>query len=254
VHRDLKPGNIMLTDHGEVKVTDFGISGLLRRLGDLTEQGAMIGTPQYVAPEQLRDGSRVDPRADQYALAVIAYEMLTNALPVGAFETPSSLNPSIPREVDAILRKALAPNPADRFRSVREFVHEFAGRCSPPKRLPRPPRGARWGRRERRGGFPRNHIARAARRRNAPARATPFHSPGQPPDSRRNLGGVAVFLAAARIPSGQWILDPAIFEGAETARRLERLPLALVEAAGRRRRARVGLARRRRRGAHCARE
>lgn len=229
VHRDLKPGNIMLTDHGEVKVTDFGISGLLRRLGDLTEQGAMIGTPQYVAPEQLRDGSRVDPRADQYALAVIAYEMLTNALPVGAFETPSSLNPSIPREVDAILRKALAPNPADRFRSVREFVHEFR-RALQPAEAPSAP--AAVGGAASAGGASRATTSLALLGGETPPLAL---RPSIHRASRlihaETSGSAAVFLAAARIPSGQWILDPAIFEGAETARRLERLPLALVEAA-----------------------
>ncbi len=125
VHRDLKPGNVLLTQSGGVKITDFGISGLLRRMGDITEQGVLIGTPQYVAPEQLRDGSRIDHRADQYSLGVLAYEMLTNSLPVGVFEPVSTRRDDIPKRTDDVLRKALARDPEDRFRSVREFIHEF---------------------------------------------------------------------------------------------------------------------------------
>jgi len=125
VHRDLKPGNVLLTPSSEVKVTDFGISGLLRRMGDITEQGVLIGTPQYVAPEQLRDGSRVDHRADQFSLAVLAYEMLTNSLPIGVFDPVSRRRPEVPARVDSVLSRALARDPADRYRSVREFIHDF---------------------------------------------------------------------------------------------------------------------------------
>lgn len=125
IHRDLKPGNILLTPSGDVKVTDFGISGLLRRMGDITEQGVLIGTPQYVAPEQLRDGSRVDHRADQFSLGVLAYEILTNCLPVGVFDPVSKRRNEVPPKVDAVLSRALARDPADRFRSVREFIHEL---------------------------------------------------------------------------------------------------------------------------------
>ncbi len=139
VHRDLKPGNIIITASGQVKVMDFGISGLLRRLGDITEQGVLIGTPQYVAPEQLRDGSRIDPRADQFSLAVIMYEMLTNSLPVGVFQPASALNPDAPAALDAVLAKALARDPEDRFRSVREFIHEIRKAAGAALLEPTPP-------------------------------------------------------------------------------------------------------------------
>ncbi len=124
-HRDLKPSNILLTLSGEAKVTDFGIAGWLRRMGDITEQGVLIGTPQYVAPEQLRDGSRIDHRADQFSIAVLAYEMLTNCVPVGAFSPVSKHRTEVSPRVDAVLNRALARDPSDRYRSVREFIHEF---------------------------------------------------------------------------------------------------------------------------------
>ena len=143
VHRDLKPGNVLLTFHPpyeakqsgcrikEVKVADFGISGLLRRLGDITEQGVLIGTPQYVAPEQLRDGSRIDHRADQFSLAVLAYEMITNSLPVGIFEPASSFRKDLEPSIDTVIHRALSREPTDRYQSVREFIYHFRKALAP---------------------------------------------------------------------------------------------------------------------------
>ena len=108
IHRDVKPGNIMLTDTGAVKVVDFGIARA--QAGDaLTRTGAVIGSPAYMAPEQIT-GSAVDTRADLYALGVVLYEMLTGAPPFTGADNfavlsrhlneiptpPSALRPGIP--------------------------------------------------------------------------------------------------------------------------------------------------------------
>src|SRR5476649_777195 len=133
VHRDLKPANLMLTDGGIVKVMDFGIarvSGTER----MTSDGFMVGTPAYMAPEQVR-GEDVDGRTDLYAVGVVFYRLLTGKLPFKA-ETAvamiqSQLNdqPTPARQVraelpdwlDATLMRALQKRPADRFQTAEEF-------------------------------------------------------------------------------------------------------------------------------------
>jgi serine/threonine protein kinase len=133
VHRDLKPANLMLTDAGVVKVMDFGIarvSGTER----MTSDGLMVGTPAYMAPEQVR-GDEVDGRTDLYAVGVVLYRLLTAKLPFKA-ETAvamiqSQLNdrPALARDVrsdlpdwlDAVLMRSLAKRPGDRYQSADEF-------------------------------------------------------------------------------------------------------------------------------------
>ena len=135
VHRDLKPANLMLTDGGIVKVMDFGIarvSGTER----MTSDGFMVGTPAYMAPEQVR-GEDVDGRTDLYAVGVVFYRLLTGKLPFKA-ETAvamiqSQLNdqPTPARQVraelpdwlDAVLMRALAKRPSDRYQTAEEFQH-----------------------------------------------------------------------------------------------------------------------------------
>jgi serine/threonine protein kinase len=133
VHRDLKPANLMLTDSGVVKVMDFGIA---RVAGTerMTSDGFMVGTPAYMAPEQVR-GDEVDGRTDLYAAGVVLYRLLTGKLPFKA-ETAvamiqSQLNdrPTLARDVrgdlpdwlDAVLMRSLAKRPADRYQSADEF-------------------------------------------------------------------------------------------------------------------------------------
>jgi serine/threonine-protein kinase len=133
VHRDLKPANLMLTDAGIVKVMDFGIariSGTERMTGD----GFMVGTPAYMAPEQVR-GDEVDGRADLYAAGVVFYRLLTGKLPFKADTAVAMINsqlndrPTSPREVrtdlpdwlDAVLMRSLAKRPADRYQTADEF-------------------------------------------------------------------------------------------------------------------------------------
>ena len=96
LHRDIKPANILLDTRGQVKIADFGIAKLVGEQKPdvtLTATGAALGTPQYMAPEQLENPSEVDHRADIYSLGVVFYEMLTGELPIGRFAAPSSKTP-----------------------------------------------------------------------------------------------------------------------------------------------------------------
>lgn len=133
VHRDVKPGNVMVTASDHVKVTDFGIS---RAVGDttLTAIGSIIGTVKYMSPEQA-SGERVGPAADLYSLGVVLYEMLTNAVPhtgdspitvamrhvMDDIPPPSQLNAAVPLELDEIVAQATARDPAHRFSSAQEM-------------------------------------------------------------------------------------------------------------------------------------
>ena len=132
VHRDLKPANVFRTREAGWKVLDFGVAALADHGGTLT-QGQVVGTPAYMAPEQAR-GEPVDPRADLYALAAIAYRWLTGQ-PVcagdnlqaalyqivpGAPPRPSAVA-AVPRDVDAVLAIGLAKDPADRFAAATEL-------------------------------------------------------------------------------------------------------------------------------------
>jgi serine/threonine-protein kinase len=143
IHRDLKPANIFLcdTDTGwEVKVLDFGISKA-PATEDLTEDGQIIGTPQYLSPEQI-EGS-VGPESDQYALGVLMYMCLTRELPYGSFQTmrlyraiaegkfdpPRKLRPDIPAGLEAIVLRAMHVSPGGRFESIHALgqrLWEFA--------------------------------------------------------------------------------------------------------------------------------
>jgi serine/threonine protein kinase len=142
VHRDLKPGNLMLTENGSIKIMDFGIARLEGAV-NLTSAGAMLGTPAYMAPEQVL-GHPVDARADLYAIGVVFFRLVTAALPFKAEtpfdmaqaqvnETPAharDLRPELPEWVDAILTRALAKKPAERFQSAMSFHEALALACA----------------------------------------------------------------------------------------------------------------------------
>jgi predicted Ser/Thr protein kinase len=137
VHRDVKPQNILLDEDGAAKVTDFGIARSLELDTDLTQTGTMLGTADYLAPEQAA-GERVDERADQYSLGAVLYELLTGEVPFPAPNAmaaamrhlhdpvPSVRNrqPDVPSRVDALVGRALAKRPADRFASMDEMAAE----------------------------------------------------------------------------------------------------------------------------------
>jgi len=132
VHRDIKPSNIILLKDGTVKVADFGIARV--ESSNLTQAGSVLGTPSYMSPEQFM-GQTVDGRSDLFSAGVILYQFLTGEKPfTGALTTimhkvlkeepaaPSELNVQVPRPFDALIRKALAKRPDERFQNGREFV------------------------------------------------------------------------------------------------------------------------------------
>jgi tetratricopeptide (TPR) repeat protein len=143
VHRDLKPGNILLTGEGTPKLTDFGLARRLEGAAGLTQTGAPVGTPSYMAPEQAEGKSRdVGPTADIYALGAVFYELLTGRPPFRAdtaVETfrqvvsqepapPSRLNAAVPRDAETICLKCLEKEPQRRYASalaLAEDLHRF---------------------------------------------------------------------------------------------------------------------------------
>lgn len=144
VHRDIKPGNILVrgdpaTD-GLVKVVDFGVAQLAspnQTLTNLTRSDLILGTYNYMSPEQRVDASRIDRRADVYALGVVAYELLTGSLPLGAFEAPSELRQGLPKATDRAVLAALRRDPAQRPDGVEHFARAL-------ELAVRPPRTGRW--------------------------------------------------------------------------------------------------------------
>lgn len=131
IHRDIKPGNIMLRPDGVVKVTDFGIARVSEQV--LTTAGTW-GTPVYMAPERI-NGERGDGRADQYALAVVAYQLVANDLPFGKTGDMALLHQILQNEparlsdarLDAVVRRGLAKDPANRFASCTELALALEG-------------------------------------------------------------------------------------------------------------------------------
>jgi len=136
VHRDVKPQNVMLDRHGNVKVTDFGIA----RAGDsgMTEAGSILGTAQYLAPEQAK-GQRVDERSDLYSVGIVLYEMLTGTVPFKGDSAvtvalkhvnemaaePAQLVPGLPYALNQIVLKAIAKDPDQRYQTAEQFARDL---------------------------------------------------------------------------------------------------------------------------------
>src|ERR671936_168563 len=137
VHRDIKPHNIVVRKDGRLKVTDFGIA----RSGasQMTEAGSIVGTAQYLSPEQAR-GAPVDPRSDLYSVGIVLYEMLTGRVPftgdtpleiamkhLSAVPTPpSELRPDVPHDLDLVVLRSLAKDPEDRYQSAEEMAADIS--------------------------------------------------------------------------------------------------------------------------------
>lgn len=137
IHRDIKPSNILIDGTGKAMLTDFGFARVADNSLSLTGSG-LIGTPAYMSPEQCR-GEQATPRSDQYALGVVLYQMVTGSLPYEAetplqvvimhatepLPPPREVNPELPRNVEAVILKALEKEPARRFSSMSELNQAF---------------------------------------------------------------------------------------------------------------------------------
>ncbi|HTI34319.1 MAG TPA: Stk1 family PASTA domain-containing Ser/Thr kinase [Miltoncostaea sp.] len=138
VHRDVKPQNVLVAEDGHLKVTDFGIA----RAGaesDMTEAGSVIGTAQYLSPEQAR-GDEVTAASDTYAVGIVLYEMLTGRVPFDGGPpvavamkqisdepvSPRIVEPGVPRELEAVVMRALAKRPSERYRTAEEMSRALA--------------------------------------------------------------------------------------------------------------------------------
>lgn len=159
VHRDIKPGNVMTTKRGVVKVMDFGIARAMQSgVTSMTQTGMVVGTPQYLSPEQAL-GRGVDARSDLYSVGIMLFQLVTGRLPFDADSplaiayahvqeepvAPSSINRSLPPAVDALVARALKKNPNERFptaESMRDECLRVAASLqpAPPSIVPGVPR------------------------------------------------------------------------------------------------------------------
>ncbi len=139
VHRDIKPNNILVDGEGRAYLTDFGLAKTLDASLDLTRSGSPMGTPAYMAPEQVT-GDPVSPRTDIYSLGVTLYEMATGRLPFqsdspmatammhvrATYKPARALNPGIPAAVEAVIERSMAKEPLERFETAGEMARAFA--------------------------------------------------------------------------------------------------------------------------------
>lgn len=136
VHRDIKPGNVLMNSQGELKITDFGLAKRDAADITLTLDGQILGTPAYMSPEQARGQAQLtDCRSDIYSLGVVLYEMLTGSLPFsgssqlilqmvisGETRAPRRLDPKIPRDLETICLKAMATEPEKRYQTTADLA------------------------------------------------------------------------------------------------------------------------------------
>jgi serine/threonine-protein kinase len=140
IHRDIKPANIMVRRDWTAKIADFGIAKMQSQ--SLTQTGLVVGTPNYMSPEQIQ-GKSVDSKADQFSLGVIAYEVMTGEKPFVADSLPTllfklvgepamaavRLNPTLDVSIDAVLQKALSKDPAQRWETCSAFIAALEEQC-----------------------------------------------------------------------------------------------------------------------------
>ena len=209
IHRDLKPGNVLITRDGQLKLLDFGIGKRLSQLEQLTQTGELLGTPAYMAPEQARSDKRaIGPATDVYAFGATLYAMLTGAPPFRARNTmallhallnltpkpPSALQPGIDPRLDAICLRCLAKRPDERYPHARALA-EALRELEAPSPVPAP---ARWLRRTLVLALLAalgSGIWRVQQGRARP----PTTAAIAPPDAKSNVGPVAITLGSAAL-------------------------------------------------------
>lgn len=139
VHRDIKPGNILISKRGEIKLADFGIASDSQEGDTLTKSGVALGTPAYMPPEQFENSATVDRRADIYALGIMLYEMITgtkpypgtftvetlNTIKKGKYIRPSKIEKNIPKSVEKMIHKMIRPNAKKRYQSVDQILRHI---------------------------------------------------------------------------------------------------------------------------------
>jgi serine/threonine protein kinase len=139
IHRDVKPGNILMAEEEWPLLTDFGLAKILEESLHLTASGASVGTPHYMSPEQAQ-GLAVDRRSDVYSLGIVLFEMVTGRTPFSTdnpmavlirhinepVPSPRSLRSDLPRDLERVVLKALAKSPADRYQRMEQFLIELA--------------------------------------------------------------------------------------------------------------------------------
>jgi tRNA A-37 threonylcarbamoyl transferase component Bud32 len=243
VHRDIKPANVVVIEDGTVKVADFGIAHI--ETSNMTQAGAVLGTPAYMSPEQIL-GLPVDGRSDLFSAGVILYQFLTGERPFSGSSTatmhkvleeeplpPSRFNVQVPGAMDAVVRKALAKRPEDRYQSADEFAAAIAAAMAAqrpvadetvvaPAEATVVATAAREARRD---------TTRAA----GPAPAAPAPAaaevPAAPPSGRKAPVGLIAIgggLAVAAIVAGVWFVQQR--SGAD-APKVAQAPAASVPAA-----------------------
>jgi len=164
VHRDIKPGNVLIDKKGRVKIADFGLAKLLgKKEGEahLTQSNVVMGTPHYMAPEQMNNPLTVDHRADIYSLGVVFYEMLTGELPIGRFAPPSQ-KVQMDVRLDEVVLRTLESEPARRYQHVSEVRSDVESISGIMEKLPPAMRYAMGGEYRSEtviGGLPLLHIA-----------------------------------------------------------------------------------------------
>jgi hypothetical protein len=162
VHRDVKPANVMLDRRGAAYLMDFGLAHRQEAAAQLTQQGSILGTPAYMAPEQAAGQSgRPLPASDQYSLGVVLYELLCGRVPFSGpphivlFNTlhrepppPSAVAPTVPPELERICRKAMARRPEERYPGCQQLADDLTrwleGATAPPAPTPAPRSAVRW--------------------------------------------------------------------------------------------------------------